>query len=704
MLLVAASAGLAYISYRRTIPEIDSTTRWLLVALRTLGIAALLISLFGPLFRLITSETVRPRVAVAVDVSRSISTIWGNADTEERRHLVSEIAAKVGAQSIYAFGSEVHEYETADSLTYVGERTDIASILNVLSNKPERDRPGVVLFITDGNVNSGDNPVYVADKSGMGVYALGVGDTIPKRDAGIISLVTTGIAVVNKPVDVTISTRLAAMPRQEVIVVLEEGGIEIGRDTVSTLLRDGRATTDIVWTPGIAGVRPLTARIIPFDGDYSASNNVLREDVEVRTNQRTIVVFAGAPSPDVAFIKNELEADPSVRVRLFVQKQGSEFYENQPAGNALNDAVACVLIGFPNTSSPLSLIQQIARAAEHGLSLMFIASKDLDYSRLGPLANLLPFQVASTRQTELPVTPDVGAGAASDPLLKVTGDEMDAQLWNTLPPIWRTETFLTPAPGAVILSKIRTSNIPVNLPLIMKREQGATRSVAVLGYGLYRWKLLGEGPRQARGELTSDVFGSFIRSSVSWLSVRDDERRIRIRSTRPRYAPGEHVAFGASILDETFSPVTGADVRVAVSGPNGKTDIVLAEIGGGRYSVIVGPMPEGEYSCIGTASFRGAEIGRDVSRFSVGRLNLEDAATSVNADLLTSMTQHTGGVYGHVSQSEAIIDSALADPRLRPVVFNTERDVMLWHLPWLLTVALLSFSAEWILRKRRGMV
>ena len=87
--------------------------------------------------------------------------------------------------------------------------------------------------------------------------------------------------------------------------------------------------------------------------------------------------------------------------------------------------------------------------------------------------------------------------------MRINGDERDKELWNSLPPIFKTETFIDVKPESEILSSIRIGSSPVPEPLIMTRTFAGNRSLAVLGYGIYRWKLLGMAPDIARGSSES---------------------------------------------------------------------------------------------------------------------------------------------------------------------------------------------------------
>ncbi len=92
------------------------------------------------------------------------------------------------------------------------------------------------------------------------------------------------------------------------------------------------------------------------------------------------------------------------------------------------------------------------------------------------------------------------------------------------------------------------------------------------------------------------------------------------------------------------------------------------------------------------------------SRFSVGALGLEEASTSMNYELLNTMSARTGGMYAPASNWNAVVEALKKDPRLRAVAFTSERDVVLWHLPWMLVIAIGAFTLEWVIRKRRGLV
>ncbi|MCX6140414.1 MAG: VWA domain-containing protein [Candidatus Kapabacteria bacterium] len=707
-LCLAAALAISVFAYQRTNPPLTARSKYTLILLRSLGLACLIILLYEPIIRFIRSETTSLRVAVAVDVSSSMSITdkegsRAQATQEVLQRLRSSLDDNV---DFYAFDESLHQLSdlSIDSLRFNGFRTDIARAISGISNQVGARNYGGVVLITDGNHNADDAPIHTAEGSGLGVYSVGIGDTVPPRDIRASSILVSGIAVMGVPLPVTLEITQSNLDDGDVVVVFEDNGVEIARESVPVRRGVGKQSVTITWTPKYDGIRKVGIRILPVDGEFTSRNNAIQDFVTVRKDKRRVVLFAGAPSADVSFVKAAISKDPSVTVLTFIQKQGSEFYEGILPANVLDDVEAVILIGFPTSSSPRDVIERIGSACAKGRSLLFIPSLQTDYSKLGPFEKVLPFRVGGSRPQEFLVTPDVSRSASSDPILKLQGTEADMDLWNMLPPIYRTETFVEPAAGAVTLATIRVGSAPLDEPLLIKKEEGNIRSLALMGYGIYRWRLMGGGPAASRGVSTVDVLGTFLTNSLKWLSVRDDSKRVRIRSTHAFYAAGESVGIIASVQDQTYAVVDDADVKVVIAGASQKREIVLTSQGSGRYAFDIGPLVPGDYAYTGTVTRRGAQIGTDIGRFTVGDLGLEASASTRNVELLQSLAHRTGALSVSKNGVDELLRVLRSDPRFQPIARTIERELPLYHLPWLTLFAVLSFSAEWFLRKRRGLV
>lgn len=708
LLLVVLAGGAAAITYARTQPEISQRWKFILATLRTLALALLLITLFEPVLRYIRSEQREPRIAVMIDVSKSagMKDLAGDRSVAVRNASATLFQDAGSDADVYLFDSQTRSMQepSADSLRFVGQRTDISAALRTVSNAMSERSYGAVVLVSDGTITAGDNPIYGAERAGLPVYTVGVGDTTQPKDVVALSLLANAVCYVGQAVPISVELRSTGFNAATATVVLSNGNAEIGRQNVPLRSGSERTTLTFSFTPTQEGMQKISARILDLPGEFSSRNNAVMDYITVLKNKRRIVLIAGAPSADVTFVRSALQRNKDVEIVSFVQKQGAEFYEGLPTAASLADAEACILIGFPIASSPATIVELVSKAAQRGLSLLFIPSQATDYAKLGGLADVLPFTVAATRTHELMVSSDVQRSATSDPILKIVGDDDDAKRWNDLPPVYRTETFVRPAPQSTILATSRVNNVPMQEPLIMKRETDRTKSLAVLAYGLYRWKLLGVGPGQARGAAAIDVFSQFIENSVQWLSVREDTKRVRIKPSRLLYASGEVVEFMASVSDATYTPVDGADVTYTIKGKGLEKRMAMSPQANGRYISTTGTLPPGDYSYSGSAVYKGKELGSDKGSFSVGDLSIEYASSTMDIDLLRQLASRTGGTFSRTDSVAGLIAAIRANPRFKPTTVTSEREAALWSLPWLLAASIAFFAAEWFLRKRRGLV
>lgn len=706
ILLFAIAFGLSYWTYNRTIPPISGKKRTLLISLRTLALVLLLFALFEPIYSISRAFIEEPKTAILLD--NSVSAAAKDASYERGevyRSSLDEADLDALSHSIYKFDNEVNSLEqlSFDSLNFSGQNTDISKAIRRIAGEAEDQNIKAVVMFTDGAFNSGNNPVFDAERLGKPFFIVGIGDTLEPNDLSVISILTNETAYVDNPIPVTINIKANGFDGKKAKLTIYDNNQKI--DEQEILIEQGREkySYSFEYLPKVEGIRKLTASVSVMENEITDKNNSLSEFVRVLKNKRNISIFAGAPSPDVSFIKQSLLLEKGVELKEYIQKQGAEFYKT-PVQSELNASEMIILIGFPIQSTPKNVIEMIAKELERGKPLMFVASQNTDYNKLKDLQNYLPFVIVSSRPNEFLVLPDI-KNAASSPLLRVTGSDDDAKLWNNLPPLFRTETFVRVKPESEIVSTMKINNAPLNDPLIVTRHFQNSKSVAFMGYGLYRWKLLGYASELSKGRSdATDLFSVLVNNSMRWLSVSEQSKPVKLKTSRKVYNQSESVELLGEIYDASYTPIDKANFTVKLSGGSEQRDITLSSLGNGRYYGTIAGLPKGDYSFAGAAELAGKRLGEDNGRFSIGEISIEYQNLKMNIALLKTIAERTGGKFYLPSEASKIKEDIEKHKSYNSRSSKQRSDVMIWNLPYLLGLAILLLAIEWLIRKRSGMI
>ncbi len=712
-LCALAGIALAWWSYQVTNPPLGRMRRFVLGFLRAMALSLILFALFEPVLSMIRASLSDPRLAIVIDKSLSMAIKDGSIDRAKALKQALTFAKLESLDEddieIVTFGEQaqgnIASLAKADSMPAKSLYTNIASAFSLVNEFDESDAVQAAILFTDGAVNAGANPIYESEYFGKPIFTVGIGDSLDPKDASIQSILVNEIVYAGMKVPIAVTIRATGFPNEsQATITVFDNGAQIGKEIIS--LKPGIATysVSVQTIPTQPGIHKITAKVSSSGNELTLKNNELSEFMKVLKQKRIISVFAGSPSPDVTFIKSVLERIPESSIKMHIHKQGSEFYPPSPTAQSLAEAESIIMIGFPIASTPASIMQMIKKEVEQGKPMMFIASQTVDYQKLKVIEPYLPFSVTSSSQQEYTATPDIQESGLSSPIMRINGDDRDKELWNSLPPIFKTETFIDVKPESEILSSIRIGSSPVPEPLIMTRTFAGNRSLAVLGYGLYRWKLLGMAPDIARGAKESpDILSSFIDQSIQWIGASEKEKLVKIRSSRKFYIGGEKVEMIAQVYNASLDPVDDAMVAVQISGPNTKREIRLANMGAGRYTASISGLPAGDYFYQGSAS-KGSVLGKDDGRFSIGAESAEYLNLKMNAPLLRSMAEITGGKFYTPNTVSRFIEDLKKHPRFNQTSIIRESEIALWNNLWLLMIAISAFAIEWFMRKRSGLI
>lgn len=707
VVLIAAPALsflLAFWFYRFAVPPISKPLKTVLLSLRALSILLIFLLLGEPLLSLLSHTVEKPIVEVLIDNSRSMSIRDRAGDRKVilgktlSSPAMSDLrSAGVTEYSLFDITSRTLSSFAVDSLTVNRDGTDIGAALRRLKDAATKRNIQAAVLITDGQFTAGTNPLYEAQDLGLPVYTVGVGDSTEQKDLQVRRVLANEITYLGSRVPVNATVRSTGFDGEKVEVTLQQAGVILDRKVLVLEQGTREYAVPLSFVPAQEGTQKFTVSVSRLPGELTENNNSLSFFTKVLKSKMKVLVLAGSPSQDFAFIRRTMEGDKNVDLKCLVEEKGGDFYGGPLVAQLVGDADCLLLIDFPNSSTSASSLEMVHDALAGSKPFLFVLSRTEDFRMLRTLEASLPFTTGEVNSNEYQVFVSIPDAEADNPILKPASGSVDA--WSKLAPVFRVQGEFTAKPEAEILGTARIQSTTVRDPVLISRNVNHKKSMAILAYGIWRWKMYGD---PASG--TENLLDEFLSNAVRWLTTREDDRRFRVQPAKTIFGGQDPVEFTGQLYDATYKPIDDAMVQVTITHGKESNDLILNSAGNGQYDGSLDRLSQGDYAYTAKAQQNGKTVGEDKGTFSVGGLNIEFLDTRMNKLLLQQIAARTGGKYYDTDNLSSLSKDIDSLPNFKPRELTRSSDVELWNFKWTLSFIILLLSVEWFLRKRNGLI
>jgi hypothetical protein len=697
--LIAAGA-FSYWSYRRTTPAVSPTLRTILAGLRFAALALIILLLFDPSVRRTHVEIHEPDLLFLIDNSASIPFVEGDNAREHLLQTFERTPSATRSMPAHAFAGTSRSIGTLrdarDSLSLQGTRTNMAAAIDAIRTSAGRATRGVVL-ISDGLYNSGRNPAFAADDSPIPIHTVVAGDTSAFVDVIMREVSTNEIASSDTELPVRARIVSEGFAGRQATVTVFDGTARVASESIQ-LRGDGtEQTVDLYVIPSTPGLKRYVVHVTEMEGEASHRNNARAITVRVVDSRRRVLIIGGGPDPDLGALRQSLARDGEVEIETRIQRTPQTFYEGTlPSDFSSFDLV--VLAGFPSPGTPTSVIATVVEGVSTARSpVLFLAGRTLNVEGIRVLGDAvspaLPTGGSMTRMEALPVLTTTGT---SHPVTATVVES--AATWSRLPPLLQFEASWRASADASVL--LESGGRTTGGPLLVVRSRGGARHAALLAADSWRWRTVSPSISGAEA-----LYDRLLDNIVQWLVSPEDARLVRVDPSQDHFEGTESVRFTGEVYDERLAPVEDAEVEVEIRPDDGSaSQIPMRAEGRGRYRLDAGSLPEGTYQYTATARRAGEALGSDSGVFSVGALELEYLHTRADVATMHQIAARSGGRAVTLAELPSLVDELLRSPSFTPEREHIVRESSLRHVLIVLIVIVLLLAAEWVLRRRSGMV
>jgi hypothetical protein len=656
-------------TYKYTVPAISTIKKIILVTIRSFALLLLILIFFEPILSLSTKIELKPINMVFIDHSRSMKIEYNTNRDETVNEIVNEISSNSNRNNIefYLFGNNPRRIDT-DSLMNLSFYDGVTNISEIFS-APELNELQVasITLITDG------------------VYT----DLIVKK------VLFNEVMYAETPTTIISTIQNRGYAGEQSIISLYDNGVLIDQKNI-VLSESGIQKVKLDYTPETGGEKKLLITASSLKDEFTTANNKTVFYVKVLTNKINILLLASSPSSDLSFIRNTLLADENLTVNTLIQISKNEFLDPKDF-NLIDSANVFFLIGFPSLHSPDELVKLVSeKIVNKKVPYLITLSSETSVEKLNRIESELPFTTPEFYMGYREVQAEISRDQLNNPVLKHPHSD-PVSSWNKLPPVLQPSGIFNAKPESKILANIKVDNKVINSPLILTRNLGRRRSIAILAKEIWRWKL-----QTATKNL--DLFDNFILNCVKWLHSTDEQKQVSIRTSKKSYSQGEQIEFAARVLDESLNPVSDAEVNVKINSDKNSYEIEFQNVGKGLYEGFLRSNETGDFSFKGEAIQSKVFVGSDEGNFNIGELEIELVDPVMNYNLLNLIAKETGGKYYSSDDYSNLIDdlsNKIQTAKSEKVITS---EVSLWSDEWLLVIVILLFSLEWFLRKQSGML
>jgi len=695
--------------YRRTNPHVSSPLRILLMVLRGSALVTLLLAVFEIQATSSWQEDVPPLIAVAIDQSASMAAIDQiGPRTEQLARALRQDLPKIWSgpmtQKYFAFDSRLRPLRPSelDSLRPSGDVTDITSALETIHSTLREENLTAILLFTDGNYTRGGHPSRYAAESGVPIFCVGVGSTQTPPDLAITRVQANSFVYTGEETPIQVTVSGTGLPMVRAAVQLMENDKVVAFTTLQAAGSPFEQVVDLAWTAGTEGRHKLRLQVSGPADELAKDNNQRTLYVDVLKSRLLITLLAGCVTPEISFFTNAIKENSRCRLQTLVQRRDGRLYDvdgRPTALDSLDHTDILVLLNYPTPVTPDDMVHRVEKSwTAFSRPILFMDGTETDWKKLAHWQRWLAIRTEMLHTHAFSATASLTPEGSQHPIMQIPGSPTAAaSAWNLLPPIWVHRRIQGVRPGAQVLATaVGDAGRPDDQqPLIVVFSDGLVNSAALLASSLWRWALMMKGI-----DNKDELYGVFINNLIRWLQMEKRKELVNLSLSKSSYAFGEPIPIQVTAYDVRFNPVADASVVLLLEKEGTPVTLSAAPAGNGLYEATYQPESRGEYDIKAVVQNDGALLGTARSLFSVGAYSEELSVRICQRSLLQGLAAVSGGRYVSADSLYALAGELPAQTLRR--VRSQRLD--LWNHGALLLFILACLTAEWWLRKWRGMV
>ncbi len=679
-LCLLLGAGLAWLLYRgaQAREGFVPRTALLMAVLRASAIALVAFFLLEPMVRMSTREIRRPVAVLLHDGSESLLAAGDTAFLRQRylselRSLSERLGERYEVRA-FTYGEQMREGldgEQADGLT------DLSAALREVYDRFSGPDLGLVIVDGDGIVNRGRDPRIDAERLGVPVDVVTLGDTTVRPDLAIRSVEHNRISFLGNEFPLTVRVEAHHLAGRGSQVTVRHAGREVASQQLSISGDPFSKELAFLIKADQVGLQRYTVSLQPVEGEHALTNNSTDLYIDVLDGRQRILVLAAAPHPDVAAMREALGGLEGYEVEVA--------YADGFAG-AVDGFDLIVLHQLP--SGEHSIQPVIRRAKEKGIPYLLVLGAASDLAAADGL--LAGAHMTGPRNATIDAQADV-----SDRFSLFTIEPDLKKALERFPPLQVPFAQYALGRGAEALAMQRVGVVRTESPLIAVQQLQGLRTAVVCGEGLWRWRL---ADQQYFG--SHERFDRLLHKLVQFLAIKAEKKRFRVEHA-PLFTSTDAVTMSAEVYNAAFEPVTDAEVGVVLTDSTGHEFPFAFRVAGEGYRLDAGRLAPGAYTWKARAMHKGEQF-EATGELMVRALRVERLSTVADHALLADIAARTNGSIHAPDQLGQLGDALLGGEAVPARSYLDQRFTDLIASAWPFGVIVLLLATEWFLRRRSG--
>ncbi|MEX2168685.1 MAG: vWA domain-containing protein [Pirellulales bacterium] len=619
--------------YRRESSSIPRPTAWFLSTLRIIALAGVVILALDVIKREAREVTDPSRVVILADASQSMGLPAQMASSEATESRADEMRRMLNATPLLA---ELRQRHTVEILRFAEQAEPVASLPRVGMEPMESQGKGPsptdasdwslkleptggetrladalqtvlqryadqplagVIVVSDGGQNAGGDPAAAAKAAKdreIAIHTIGFGPLELPPNIVVRALVAPKRAYPGDRMTIAAEIEAHAVDSLKARVELlrqpigaEEAAWEMVAEQEAELERSGTERVEFTTTPAESGDYTYELRVTPLEGEANLDDNVRRAEVSIVDRKLRVLLFAGGPSREYQFLRNQLQRDKNVTLDVLLQSAGTG--AAQDADTVLTEFPKTreqifeydVLVAFDPNWSPLepATLELLEAWVAEQAGGMIVAPGPISTRRwvqnathevvrsLYPVifdANEVELASSAEANNE-PVSLELTQEAATAEFLKLSDDpDESSALWAEFPGVYGIQAGVAGTkPGTTVYARLSSASSAA--------EQTDSVFFAEQFYGSGRVFYLGSAELWRLRMLDPALFERLYTKLVQHVAqgrLQRGSSRGTLLVERDQYQLGETVVLRARLTDAQLKPLAGESVEAQILQPD----------------------------------------------------------------------------------------------------------------------------------------